>query len=46
MSLSAFDSGPLGLDFFTLDESAGRMSNLLGRLITPQNLLDYAVQDR
>ena len=46
MKLPAFGSGPMGMDFFTLDEAADRMSNLLERQITPQNLLDYGVQDK
>ncbi|WP_298217593.1 hypothetical protein [Halothiobacillus sp.] len=45
MKSSAFGPGPMGMDFFTVDEAAERMSNLLGKKITPQNLMDYGVQD-
>lgn len=45
MKSPAFVPGPMGLDFFTLEEAAERMSNLLGENISPQNLLDHGVQD-
>jgi hypothetical protein len=36
----------MGMDFYRLEESAERISNLLGEQITPQNLLDYGTQDQ
>lgn len=38
MKSPAFGSGPIGMDFFTLEEAAERMSNLLGKKITPSAL--------
>lgn len=37
--------GPMGLDFFTLEQVSERLSKLSGEQITPQTILDYGVQD-
>jgi hypothetical protein len=44
-SNSPLGLGPMGLDFSTLEDVAGRLSNLLGEKITPLTLLDYGVQN-
>lgn len=46
MKVPTFGSGRMGLDFFTLEDVAERMSHLLGEKITPQTLLDYGVLDK